>query len=184
VAEPITPARVYPAGTPLPPRAPEPGELPPWRTPPPPPVPPAAAPPPPAPVPPPVPQQVIHVIHQVVLAPAEPEPQPTWWDRIRTALRRIGKPWQLAAALGASVFPIPPAGYSLGTTWMYVVHQTRLDHGAGWGYALGAGALALTATLVGRRPTLPRLTLLAIAFIGAFGAVALADPITALTGVS
>jgi hypothetical protein len=129
------------------------------------------------------PPETITVIHKIVLEPPIPAPEPTWWDRARTLLHRVGRPWQLAAALTAAVLPLPPDRYSLATTWMYVVHQTRTQHGTAWGYAIGAGTLAATALLLHQRGTLTRLTLLAIAAIGALGAIDLYDPITALTGV-
>lgn len=176
--KPLTPTRIIPAGAPLPERPPAPGEIPPWRTPPPPPPPPAA------PEPPAAPPQVIHVIHEIVLGPPEPDEEPpTRWDRVWAWMKTLGRPWQIALALGATVVPIPPGRYSAATTWAYVVHQTRLDHGPGWGYALGGGALALAATAVVRRGGVLRLTLLSIAFIGSIGAISLYDPITALTGV-
>jgi hypothetical protein len=171
---PVTPTRIIPAGAPLPHRPPEPGEIPPWRTPPAPPVPP----------PPDPPAEVIHRhIHEVLLVPAEPAPAPTRWDRLWAWLRTLGHPWQLVAALAAAVVPIPGVGYSLGTTWAYVVHQTRLDHGVGWGYALAGSALAAAGTALARRGGALRLALLAVAFVGGLGAISLFDPITALTGV-
>jgi hypothetical protein len=172
---PVTPTRIIPAGAPLPHRPPEPGEIPPWRTPPAPPVPP----------PPDPPAEVIHrYVHEVLLVTPEPEPEPTRWDRAWAWLRTLGRPWQLVAALAAAVVPIPGVGYSLGTTWAYVVHQTRLDHGMWAGYGLAGAALAATGTAVARRGGALRLALLAIAFIGFLGAASLFDPITALTGVS
>jgi len=122
-------------------------------------------------------------VHEVVLVPAVPEPEPTWWDRALAAVRRIGRPWQAAAALAAAVAPILPGHYSAATTWAYVVHQTRLDHGAPAGYVLAAGVLAATVHLASRRPGLLRLWLAAVALVGASSAVAWWDPIAALTGV-
>lgn len=173
MAKPIS-GRIIPAGAPLPPHPPGATDIPPWRTPPPaPPVHPQA------------PIEIVHrYVHEIVLVPAEPEPEPTRWDRAWAWLRGLGRPWQLAAALGLSVAPILPGGYSAATTWFYVVHQTRADHGAVWGYALAAGTLTASSTLLARRPGVVRLWLLAVAFVGGLGTVALIDPITALTGVT
>lgn len=173
--DPIIPTRIIPAGgTPLPKRGPAPDEVPPWRTPP-----------PTQPVYPQAPAEVVHrYVHEIVLVPAEPEPEPTRWDRAWARLRGLGQPWQLVTALGLSVAPIPPGRYSAATTWAYVVHQTRDQHGIGWGYAVGAGALAAAAALVSRHGGVLRLFLLAVALIGVTGAIAVFDPITALTGVT
>lgn len=183
---PITPTRIIPAGAPLPGRAPAPGELPPWWEPPPaPPAPPQAAP--PTPTPEPQPDRPIQVYVTVQPGPfyePEPLPEPTLWERAGAALRRIGRPWQLALALGLAAAPIPhDHGYSAATTWHYVIAQTRHDHGAPWAYALGFGVLTAAAALLVRKPGLVRLWVLAVALIGALGAIAWFDPITALTGV-
>lgn len=93
----------------------------------------------------------------------------------------------LCAALAATVFPIPPAGYSAATTWAYVVQQTRANHGAGWGYLLGVGAFALAAASVarrGRRSGAVRLAFLAITAVGLTGVLSWYDPITFFTGVT
>lgn len=175
MADPIIPTRVIPAAE-LPPRPLAAGEAPPWRTPP-------MTPAPPPPAPPAVVVEHRHV-HEIVLVPAEPEPEPTRWDRVWARLRGLGQPWQLAAALVLAVAPIPRSGYSAATTWVYVVGQVRADHGPGWGYALGLGALIWAGALMARRPGVLRLWLLAVTFVGMFGAVSLFDPITWITGVS
>lgn len=173
--EPITPTRVIPAAE-LPPRPPQPGEIPPWRTPPPPPPSPAAPEP---------PVEVVHrYVHEILLAPAEPQPEPTRWDRAWARLRGIGRPWQLALALGATVAPILPHRYSLAVTWMYCTHQTRADHGQLAGYGLAVGALAVAGTAVARRGGVLRITLLTITAFGLLGAFTFYDPITWITGVT
>jgi len=182
---PITPTRIIPAGAPLPDWLPTPGETPPWHTPPPPP--PAAAAPPPK-IPEPAAERPIQVYVTVQPTPwfePEPVPEPTRWDRAMTLVRRIGKPWQLCLALAAAVFPIPGPGhgYSAATTWFWTVAQTRVEHGAPWAYGLAAGALTATAYLVSQRPGPLRLFLLAVAFVGGFGALNWHDPITLITGV-
>jgi hypothetical protein len=138
----------------------------------------------PAPVP---PDRPIHVHVTVQPGPwydPRPEPEPALWDRIRGVLRRLGHPWKAAAALTGAFFPIPPGGYSLATTWWWIVGQTRHYYGAPAGYALGLGALAAAGALLAYRPGLIRLCLVAITFVGAFGAFSWWDPITALTGVT
>lgn len=164
--DPITPTRIIPPGAPLPaPAAP---------TPPPPPLP-AGPPPTPGPL-------IVRHVHQILLVP--PAPEPTWWDRIRALLGRVGRPWQALLGLALAVTPVLPGGYSLATTWWWCVAQTRHYHGALPAYSLALGAVLTTGTLLTRRPTVTRLTLLAITTVGALGAVRLFDPITALTGVS
>jgi hypothetical protein len=126
---------------------------------------------------------VVRHVHEVlVIVPAPPEP--TRWDRARAVLWRLGGPWQALLALVLAVIPIPPGHYSLATTWWWCVAQTRHDHGATAAYTLGLGTLATATVLLTRHPTITRLTLLAVTLIGALGAIALMDPITALTGVS
>lgn len=173
--DPITPTRVIPAAE-LPPRPPAPGEAPPWRTPPAPPAPPAVPPP---------PAVVEHRhVHEIILVPAEPEPEPTRWDRTWAALQHVGRPWQLITALILSFAPVLPNRYSITVTWAYCVQTTRAEHGQGWGYALALGALTAAVWLTYRRGTVPRITALAVAFVGALGAISLYDPITWLTGVT
>lgn len=178
--EPITPTRVIPA-TELPPRPPQAGEVPPWRLPPP-------ASPPPVPPPPPVapqPPLVVHHrhVHEIVIAPSEPEQQPSRLELAWNAIRHIGRPWQLLTGLLLAFLPILPHSYSIVVTWAYCVQQTRADHGQGWGYALGVGALVLAVLLLRARGTVPRITLLAITVVGVFSAMSLYDPITWITGV-
>lgn len=181
---PITPTRIIPAGAPLPGRPPEPGELPPWwekppapPAPPPPPVVPAA---PPAPEPPalPVPQVLVHVV-----LPYEPEPDPTRWQRLFAALRRIGRPWQICGALALALIPIPGTGYSAATTWAYAVSGARDAWGQSSGYTLAFTPLAIALIRLSRGGTLPRLLLLAIALVGVTGAIHAYDPVTWITGV-
>lgn len=173
---PITPTRIIPASALLPPRAPEPGEEPPWRTPPAPPMP-------PAPVPGPPPEVVHRHTVEVILVPPVAEPDPTWWDRALGAVRRIGQPWQVALALAGAVAPVLPGRYSAGTTWAYCVHQIRADHGAAWAYGVAVGVLLLAAGAVYHRPGLIRIWIGAVALIGISGAMSWWDPIAALTGV-
>lgn len=133
---PITPTRIIPAGTPLPPRGPEPGEVPPWRAAPAPPAPPVPPAPSPAAPPPPPPVQQIFIpqgpfeVH-VTLQP--PEPEPTRWERFAAWAGQFGRPWQAAGALVLALLPIPGVGYSVATTWASAVSEAR---GAG-GRALG-----------------------------------------------
>jgi len=181
---PVTPTRIIPAGAPLPARPPEPGEAPPWRTPPPPPPPPAV--PDPTPVPPdpqPRPVEIRHV-HEVVLAWAEPDPEPSRWERITAWLGRYVRPWHAVTGLTLAVTPIPHTGYSVATTWHFTVSLAREDWGVGWGYALGLIPLTLAITAIVRKGGSPlRLFALAVTFIGAFGALSWYDPIQFLTGV-
>ncbi|MET9099966.1 hypothetical protein [Streptomyces antibioticus] len=180
---PITPTRIIPAGAPLPARPPEPGELPPWRTPPPPPLPPAVPPPAPAPPPPPppagVPAQVVHHIHEVLLvAPAPEEAPPLWarlWDRLVT--------WRMLAAILAALTPWA-GGQSPVGLWSATVHQARTDAGVLPAYIIATVALT-TAWVLDRRTgrVVPRF-LLVTAALGAVGVLDWWDPILMLTGVT
>lgn len=189
----VTPSRIIPAGTPLPPRAPEPGEVPPWRAAPAPPTPPAplAAPPvapqAPPPVPPPPPVQQIFIpqgpfeVH-VTLQP--PEPEPTWWQHLTAWAGRFGRPWQAASALVLALYPIPKVGYSVATTWASVVSETRDAGGQGAGYALACAPLAWAVLrLYYCGGTIRRLTIFAVSVVGFAGAIRLYDPVTWITGV-
>lgn len=181
---PITPTRVIPASTHLPARPPAPDELPPWREPP--AAPPAEPPPPAAPrtVAAEQPQPLVVHVHIDTPEP-EPEPEPTRWERLTAGAHRIGRPWQMAAALALTVAPIPGSGYSAATTWHYCVSQTRDGFGIGYGYALAGIPLALAVTAITRNGgNVPRLVALAITTVGLFGAMSWYDPITALTGVT
>lgn len=168
---PITPTRIIPAGAALPERSPEPGELPPWRTPPAPPVPP--------PPPPPAPLEVRHV-HEVllVLPEPEPEPRPLWarlWDRIVT--------WRMVAAILAALLPWANGQSPVGV-WSHTVHQARTEAGVGAAYVIAGVALGAAWALdrhTGR--VVPRF-LLVTASLGAFGVLNWYDPILLITGVT
>ncbi|MFJ7489730.1 hypothetical protein ACIQZB_00465 [Streptomyces sp. NPDC097727] len=188
----VTPSRIFPAGTPLPPRAPEPGEVPPWRTNPAPPEPPAPpAPPPVAPpaVPPPPPP-----VQQIVMPPGPfevhvtlqpPEPEPTRWQRLAAWARQFGKPWQAAGALVLALFPIPGVGHSIASAWARVVFETRDAWGQDAGYALACTPLAWALLRIYYRGgTIRRLFVLAVSVVGFVGgAIHFYDPITWITGV-
>ncbi|MFE6021632.1 hypothetical protein ACFQ6O_34530 [Streptomyces sp. NPDC056441] len=183
----VTPTRIIPSGTPLPPRSPKLGEVPPWRAapdPPPPPGPPPAAPPPP---PPPAPVQQILVpqgpieVH-VTLQP--PEPEPTRWQRLAAWAGQFGKPWQAAGALALALIPVPHTGYSVATTWAYAVSETRGAWGPGAGYALALTPLAWALLRIHHcGGTIRRLFVLAVSVVGLAGAIHLYDPVTWITGV-
>ncbi|MEV1063401.1 hypothetical protein [Streptomyces sp. NPDC050263] len=172
--QPIVPTRVIPAGVPLPARPPEPGELPPWRTPPTPPPPPPPAPPPPPPQP-----AVVRHIHEVVLIVPEPEEErpPLWsrlWDRLVT--------WRMAAAILAAVTPWADGDSPIGA-WADALHQARTEAGIGAAYVIAGVALTAAWTLdraTGR--LIPRFFLVT-ALTGSVGALGWYDPITLLTGV-
>lgn len=172
--EPIVPSRIIPAGAPLPPRPPQSGEAPPWRTPPAPP----AKPPPPEPDP-----QPIAVRVTVDMVYPQPEPTPSRWERLWTWLTGLARPWQICAALTCTMLPIPFTGYSAGTTWAYTVSEARSGFGTEYGYGLALVPLLIAGGVFFRtRRTLP-LVALAITLVGVTGAIDLFDPVTALTGV-
>lgn len=178
---PVTPTRVIPAGAPLPARPPEPDELPPWRTPPPPPPPPVA--PPAAPVPaapqPVPPPQVVHHIHEVLLAAPEPEPEPRLWERLWERLVT----WRMVVAILAALTPWL-AGHSPVGLWSGAVHQLRTDAGVLAAYVVAGGTLTATWVLDRRtRRALPRF-LFVTAALGAAGVLDWWDPILMLTGVT
>ncbi|MFE5258262.1 hypothetical protein [Streptomyces coelicoflavus] len=183
MSDPIIPARIIPAGAPLPARAPEPGEFPPWRAAPqpPPPVAPPAAPVPaaPQPVPPP---QVVHHVHEVRLVTPEPEPEPALWARVWDwAWEHLGT-WRMLVAILAALVPWL-GGDSPVSLWAEAVHQLRNEAGILAAYVVAAGALT-TAWALDRRTgrVLPRFLLVTTA-VGAFGVFDWWDPILALTGV-
>ncbi|WP_329592149.1 hypothetical protein OG195_27345 [Streptomyces sp. NBC_01362] len=188
---PITPTRIIPAGSPLPERGPEPGEIPPWRTAPAPPAPPAPpvmppAAPPAAPPPPPVQQIFIpqgpFEVH-VTLQP--PEPEPTRWERFTAWVGQFGRPWQICGGVALALLPIPGVGYSVATTWASVVSETRDAGGQGTAYALACTPLAWALLRIYYSGgTIRRLTVLAVALVGLTGAFHLYDPVTWVTGVS
>ncbi|MBP2583375.1 hypothetical protein J3A78_003853 [Streptomyces sp. PvR006] len=175
---PVTPTRIIPAGAPLPPRPPGPGDIPPWRTPPAPPAPPAAAlwPTPPTPGP-------IEV--HVTFLPAEEPPEPSRWERLWAWLTSIAKPRKITVALLAALLPIPGVGYSLAGVWAYTVGQARTEVGIPWAYALTGVPLLLAARLVHRTRALRFLIAAVIALIGLiFGALSPFDLVTITTGVT
>ncbi|MFD4572080.1 hypothetical protein ACFWNK_01885 [Streptomyces sp. NPDC058417] len=173
---PITPTRIIPAGAPLPPRPPEPGEAPPWRPAPPPP-PPAA--PPPVPPPPPAPVVVRHV-HEVLLVVPEPEPPtpPLWvrlWDRLVT--------WRMIAAAVAALTPWA-GGHSPVGAWALTLHDARSEAGTLAAYVVAAVAIGAAWALDRRTGRLIPRFLLVTATVGAVGVLDWTDPITLITGVT
>lgn len=186
--EPIVPSRIIPAGAPLPPRAPEPGEAPPWRTAPraSPPAPPANPPPPddwreghPPPA-----AGPIEIRVSVDLAPVEPEPEPSRWQRLSAWIAR-NHPWRALAAFALAVFPIPFTGYSAATTWAYTVGEAREAFGTGHGYALAGIPFVLVVwRLVRSGGTFLHAFGLAVFLVGLTGAISLYDPVTWITGVT
>ncbi|MFJ2292120.1 hypothetical protein ACIOG7_10465 [Streptomyces sp. NPDC087894] len=177
---PITPARIIPAGAPLPDRGPLPGEMPPWWKPPTPPPPPVVAAPAPPPPPAPAPQVHVHLV-----APYFEEPEPTRRERLWAWLRTIGRPWQVCGALLLAVVPVPGVGHSAASIWAYAVGQARAEWGAQQGYALAAVPLGWAVLrAVKHGPTLRRLWLGVIGTFGLIGATDLFDIVTLLTGVT
>ena len=179
--DPITPARIYPAGTPLPPAAAAPPPplgpdfIPPWRAAPPPPPPPA--------VPPPAAVEIHHVHTHIVVAADEPEPEPeSRWSRLWDWATSIAAPWKITAALAGAVIPIPWTGYSAVTTWAFTLSEAREMH-VDFAYGLGGAALLLTVQRFRRTHGLFALWGVAVAGVGFSGAMDWFDPITALTGV-
>ncbi|MBW5420291.1 hypothetical protein GKQ77_01730 [Streptomyces sp. BG9H] len=173
---PITPTRIIPASAPLPDRPPQPGEVPPWRTPPPPPAPPAAPMPPPPLFPPPPAPGVIEVRTTYVLLPVEPEP--SRWQWLVDWLR----PWQSLVAAGIALLPVSD-GYSLATGWGAVLHDARSTESTGAAYALAGVALGVALLLDRTERFLPRI-LLVTAVVGGLGVMDWYDPVTAVTGVT
>lgn len=182
--KPITPSRIIPAGVPLPARAPEPGEAPPWRTQP-------AAPPPAPPAQPPVdwhrmpppPERPIAVRVTVDLVYSDPEPDPTWRERLVAWVAR-NHPWHALAALALAVFPIPFTGFSTATTWAYTVSEARDAFGTGQGYALAGVPLAVAVWRLRKGGTFLRVFGFAVFLVGLTGGISLYDPVTLITGVT
>ncbi|MEU3836478.1 hypothetical protein IFE09_11225 [Streptomyces microflavus] len=188
--KPIVPSMIIPGGVPLPPGPPAPGAVPPWRIPaaaaaapppPPPPAPPAVA------VPAPPPPGPVHHHHvHVTLQPLpyyEPT-EPTRRARLWAWITSIGRPWQIAAALGLAYAPIPGVGYSVATIWASCVTEARAEYGQGQAYALALTPFAIAVMrIVQGGGTLRRLLLLAISLTGLMGAIDLYDPVTWITGV-
>ena len=169
---PITPTRIIPAGATLPARPPEPDEAPPWRTPPP------APPPPPPPA---APRDVVvRHIHEVVLAPAEPEPtpEPRLWERLwdRLVTRRM------IAAILAALLPWA-GGQSPVGIWSHTVHQARTEASISAAYVIAGIAVAATWALDRHTSRAVPRFLLVTASLGAFGVLHWWDPILLLTGV-
>lgn len=182
---PITPTRIIPPGAALPARPPKPGETPPWRTAP--PLPPPPPPPPAAPTwysaPPPPPADIVQRI-QVELVFPPPEPEPTRRELFTAWLHSFGSPWQAAAALALAVTPVPGTGYSIATTWAYIVDLGR-DIGPWQPYALGVLPFAVVVTRIRRHGgSVRRLFLLAVTGFGVWGALRWFDFVTILTGVT
>ncbi|MFW3459682.1 hypothetical protein ACN24K_01645 [Streptomyces microflavus] len=138
----------------------------------------------PAPAPP--PEQVHHHRVHVTLQPLpyyEPI-EPTRRARLWAWITSIGRPWQIAAALGLAYAPIPGVGYSVATIWASCVTEARAEYGQGQAYALALTPLAIAVMrIVQGGGTLRRLLLLAISLTGLMGAIDLYDPVTWITGV-
>ncbi|MFF0510971.1 hypothetical protein [Streptomyces sp. NPDC004250] len=176
---PVIPSRIIPAGAPLPARAPEAGEAPPWRTAPPPPPPPAPPRLPVTPDPEPLPPQVVHHVHEVLLVAPEPEPGPRLWERLWEQLVT----WRNLLAILAALIPWA-GGQSPVGWWSGTVHEARGEAGILAAYVIAAVALT-TAWALDRRTgrALPRFLLVTTA-LGAFGVLDWWDPVLMLTGVS
>ncbi|MFJ3097370.1 hypothetical protein [Streptomyces hydrogenans] len=181
MSNPINPTRVIPGGTPLPPRPPGPGDVPPWRTPTAPPAPPAAPEPPAAvlPLPPSGPIEV-----HVRLLPVEEPPEQSRRERAWAWITGIAPAWKIIVALLAAMVPIPGVGYSLAGVWAYTVGQARIEVGAPWAYGLGIVPLLLAARALYRTGALRFLIATVIAATGLiFGALDPFDVVTITTGV-
>jgi len=169
---PVTPTRVIPAGAPLPDRPPEPGEIPPWRTPP--------APPPVPPPPPPAPVEVRHVhVHEVVVVTPESEAEtpPLWarvWDRMVT--------WRMLIAVLTALTPWAEGRSPVGI-WAATLRQARTEASIGAAYVIAGLALAAAWGLDRHTSRAVPRFLLVTALAGSFGVLDWYDPITALTGV-
>ncbi|MYW48861.1 hypothetical protein [Streptomyces sp. SID161] len=180
---PITPTRIIPAGAPLPARAPEPGEAPPWRTPPPPP--PVMTPPtPPVPPAPPPAEVVVHHVHQVLLVQPEEERPPRLWERLWDALVT----WRMLVAILAALLPWAGGRSPVGI-WAHTVHQARTEAGVLAAYVIAGVAIAATWAVDHHssppgQPSraLPRF-LLVTALFGSLGVLDWFDALTLLTGV-
>ncbi|MEW2302005.1 hypothetical protein AB0958_18865 [Streptomyces sp. NPDC006655] len=183
--QPIIPTRIIPSGAPLPARAPQRGEIPPWRTAvaPPPPAPPAPPPPPvvppvpdPVPVPPDPQPLVVRHVHEMVLP--EPERGPRLWERLWDAIVT----WRLLIAVLAALFPWAYGRSPVGI-WAHTLHQARTEAGVLPAYTI-AGVALTAAWAINRRNdrVVPRF-LFVTALIGAFGVFEWFDAITLITGV-
>ncbi|QEU72012.1 hypothetical protein CP967_08555 [Streptomyces nitrosporeus] len=123
---------------------------------------------------------------QITLTP-DPVPELTWRERLTALtlhwLRPLGT-WRGITALVLAVAPIPGVGESAATVWHYVVSEAR-GMSIGAGYAVGLTPVAFAGWALTRvGPTGPRLWLLAVASIGALGAVSAYDVVQLLTGVT
>lgn len=172
---PITPTRIIPAGAPLPARAPEPGEVPPWRSAPP-PAPGPAAPPPSA--------MRVHVTHTHVhvLPDEEPDPPRLWerlWDRLWATLVT----WRMLAAILAALLPWVGGRSPVGL-WSETVYAARTEASPMAAYVIAGVALAAAWTLDRRTGRVVPRALFVTALIGSTGALHWWDPIHALTGVA
>ncbi|MFW3473636.1 hypothetical protein [Streptomyces microflavus] len=123
-------------------------------------------------------------IHVHLVAPYYEEPEPTRRARLWAWITSIGRPWQIAAALGLAFAPIPVVGYSVATIWASGVTEARAEYGQANAYALALTPLAIAVMrIVQGGGTLRRLLLLAISLTGLMGAIDLYDPVTWITGV-
>ncbi|MFI0768611.1 hypothetical protein ACWDHW_13215 [Streptomyces melanosporofaciens] len=179
MTDPIIPARVYPAGTPLPPAAGSPPQpppplgpdfVPPWR----------AAPPPPPPAAPPPAAIEIHHVHTHIVVASEPEQEhEPRWERLIAWIR----PRQTILGLAAAVIPMPGTGNSLATSWAAALNDARDTGSIGGAYVLAGVALGIALLINRRRHTWWGRALLVTALIGGTGALGWYDPVTLLTGV-
>ncbi|XQE87415.1 hypothetical protein ACN24M_20440 [Streptomyces microflavus] len=117
-------------------------------------------------------------------SPRTTRPEPTRRARLWAWITSIGRPWQIAAALGLAFAPIPVVGYSVATIWASGVTEARAEYGQANAYALALTPLAIAVMrIVQGGGTLRRLLLLAISLTGLMGAIDLYDPVTWITGV-
>ncbi|MEU3962905.1 hypothetical protein AB0F42_24385 [Streptomyces buecherae] len=195
--DPIQPTRVIPAGewpplgpTPLPPRAPGPADVPPWRAPaappaaPPPPVPPAAGRPWPWPEPP-AGSGPLHIHVTVDLVPPAPEPEPP--RRNWAWLWRWLRPRQSLIGITLALLPSPAyEHYSLTTAWATCLNDLRANGAPGdlgTAYLMAGAAVGFAVLIDHRRQTWWARCLLVVTLIGGTGALGWYDPVTVVTGV-
>ncbi|MFD9151553.1 hypothetical protein [Streptomyces diastaticus] len=179
---PITPTRIIPAGEPLPPRPPEPGEAPPWRSrkaspPPAPPTPPAPRPPAPEPPPP----GPIEVRVTVDLLPVEEPDPPSRWARLVDWVCARCTDWRLLSAVLAALAPWLGGTSPVGA-WAATLHDARTEAGLPAAYLVAAVALAVAWAINRRGRWLGRFAF-TTALIGATGVLDLYDLVLLLTGV-
>jgi len=184
--KPITPTRIIPAGTPLPTPLPagppQPGQIPPWRTAP---TPPPPAPPPPPPpvavVPAPAPQPIeVRHVHEVVLIPAEPEPErgPRLWERLWDVLVT----WRMLVAILAAFLPWANYHSPVGI-WAHTLHQARTEAGVGAAYVIAGVALGAAWALDRHTNRVVPRFLFVTALVGGLGVFEWFDAVTLITGV-